>query len=464
MILFIALILTVYFLWSLVFINFFALAFNWEDFLIYLVVAVVIYFIFRLIGGSLNNKFNKSVNEFLEGKKQDLFSDKGLLRTFGFLLITLLPFLFYMLLFALYAAIVFSLYVFVAVSNLPRVPVALLIGLAIVALGSAYATIVGFYYFFFPPRRKTLGIEVSKNEQAKLWELVNQISSEIKAKPIDRIIITPDSGIGVYLHGSLFSALRGGGSRTLEIGLPSLHNLTSSEFKSILAHEYGHFSNRDTQWGSFTFAMGNSLLSTLRATPGPVKGENQGFATLVMALNPAYWSLLIYINLYFKITSGFQRIREVMADIRAMDLYGGESFGNGLLKVATNDLLFSEAVQNRYVPQLLQEGKTISNFAKIMDFVYSNFKSDGIKELQNKLLESSTTNSIYDSHPALTTRINYSKKFDSKKQDAKTPVQNLFDDWDEINKKTAELYNVRLITYLQVLAKANAKAELKSKK
>ncbi len=443
--------------------NFTSISFNYQDLLLYVVVALIIYLVVRAVGGALDKKFNNSVQNFLEGKKKELFDDKGLLRTFGLLLITLLPFLFYLLALALFAAIDFAVYGLWLVSNLPRIPIAILVGLAVVVIGTGMAILIGFYYLFFPPKRKTLGITVVKNEQKKLWNLTKEIATEIKAKQINKIIITPDPGVGVYLEGNLFSTIFGGGKRVLEIGLSSLHDLTVDEFKAILAHEYGHFSNRDTSWSSYTYSMGNSLTSTLRSMPGPSQDEKErgGWVRLMMTLNPAYWLLLLYVMLYFKITNGFSRIREVMADITAMRMYGGKAFGSGLLKVATNDTIFSEIIQSKYVPELLKEEKTISNFSKFMEIVFKGLEKKDIEEFQNNILSRSQTHNVYDSHPALKIRIDYSKKFENNPEKDNRPIGDLFDNWIEINEKTAELYNLRLV-YLMRLLNTQAKPGEKS--
>jgi len=447
-----SLILTVIF-GFLILTNFLSISFSYQDLLLYAVVALIVYLIVRAVGGSLDKKFNISVQNFLEGKKKELFDDKGLLRTFGFLLVTLLPFLFYLLALALFAAIDFALYGLMLISNLERVPVGILIGLVVVAIGTGIAILVGFYYLFFPPKRKTLGITIEENEQRKIWDLTREIATEIKTKPIDKIIITPDPGIGVYLEGNLFSKIFGGGKRVLEIGLPSVYDLTVDEFKAILAHEYGHFSNRDTSWSSYTYSMGNSLINTLRSMPGPSQDEKEGggWIRLMMTLNPAYWLLLLYVKLYFKITNGFSRIREVMADIMAMRMYGGKAFRNGLLKVATNDTIFSEIIQSKYVPELLKEEKTISNFSKFMEIVFKGLYKKDIEEFQNHILSRSQAHSIYDSHPALKVRIDYSRKFEEGSEKDKRPVADLFDNWTEINEKVAKLYNLRLLYLIQAL-------------
>jgi len=434
-------------------INFVSFSFSWQNLIIYSVGAFIIYSIVRLVGGSLDKKFNKSVNGFLTDKNEELFNNKGLLRTFGILLVTLLPFLLYLFALALFSAIDFAKYGLEFLIVYLRLQLkSAVIGFAIVVIGTGIAILIGVYYLLFPPKRKPLGISLNTNEEKKLWKITREVASEIQAKPIDKIIITPDPGIGVYLEGNLFSTIFGGGKRVLEIGLSSLHNLTVEEFKAILAHEYGHFSNKDTQWTPFTYAMGNSLISALRATPGPSQNENEGFSIVrgIMSINPAYWLLRFYVNLYFKITNGFSRIREVMADIRAMKAYGGKTFRNALFKVATNDIIFSEVIQSKYVPRLLKKGKTVPNFSVAMHFVYeSDYDKTTIEELKSNLLSHHETHNTYDSHPALNIRIDYSKKFDDKDEKEKDLVNKLFDNWDKINEKLAELYNLRLNYYLQ---------------
>ena len=107
-----------------------------------------------------------------------------------------------------------------------------------------------------------------------------------------------------------------------------MHDLTTDEFKAILAHEYGHFTIKTrngvlilTQWEVVKYIA-------LNARPSQDEKEG-GWVRLMMTLNPAYWLLLLYVMLYFKITNGFSRIREE-ADIMAMRLYGGKAFGNDL--------------------------------------------------------------------------------------------------------------------------------------
>jgi Zn-dependent protease with chaperone function len=441
--LFFALLLLIVFL-PLILSHFVIIAFNWLDLLIYGVVAFIIYLIIRGVGNSLDKKFNKSIQDFLDGKKEKILDDKGLLRTFAFLLIILLPFLLFLFALALFAAIDVGLYGFILISNLGIIDIRIPIALGVIIIGTAIAILIGLYYLFFPPKRKTLGITISHDEQEKLWDITKKIAIEIQTRPVDKIIITPDPGICVYLEGNIFSTIMGRGKRTLEIGLPSLYNLNIDEFKTILAHEYGHFSNRDTQWTPYTYSMGNSLMTALSNTP---------------TISPAYWLLRLYANLYFKITKGFSRIREVMADVMALDLYGSEAFSNGLLKVAMNDLVFNEKMQ-QFVPEYLKNGQVIINFSKFLKLMYEQIeKDDRYKEHAEKVLFASNINNVYNSHLPLKTRLEYVRKFEVVKEKENEKVESIFENWDKLNERVAELYNSRLLDFLNALRLAQIKRE-----
>jgi Zn-dependent protease with chaperone function len=443
--------------------SFITLGFYWGDLVIYSTVGLIVYVIIMVVGSALDKKFNNSMQTFFDGKEERLFDDNNLLRSFALLLITLLPYLLYLHALALFAAIDFAGYTLVYFGS-ERIPVVLLVGLAIVVIGTGLAILIGFYFMFFPPKRKTIGIVLNEREQQHLWAVSMEIAEEMKTKPINKMIVTQNPGICVYLEGNTFLTLLGRGKKVLEIGLPSLHNMNTREFKAILSHEYGHFSHRDTQWSVFTYSMGTSLINTLRSMPGPKRGSEWGLIRLIMAINPAYWIFLIYTMLYFKITNGFSRIREVMADIVAMNLYGGKSFASALMKVAVNDTF----IQPVWHSSLIESNLAISHFSKAMDNFYADHTTnEDIEELKKRILSRSQTHSIYDSHPALKTRIDYAMKYKDKEinisqQDEsfntsvdfdkifnnatpdELPISKLFNDWDLINTKIAELFNMSL--------------------
>jgi hypothetical protein len=98
------------------------------------------------------------------------------------------------------------------------------------------------------------------------------------------------------------------------------------------------------------------------------------------------------------------------------------------------------------------EGKTISNFSKFMEEVYKSVDKKIIDEFKSNLLQQSESHGAYDSHPALKVRIDYAKKFPEGAEKNTEPASQLFNNWDNINEKVAELYNLRLLYLIQALS------------
>lgn len=437
-------------IWFLTTLNLLHLAFNYEDLLFYLAIAGFVSVVVLIISTSLNKKFNLEIEKFIKGSSDQLIINKKLLGVYGKAIILMLPLLIYLLLLALFAAVSFSLYGFIIISNAERVPVALIFGLAVVALGTAYSVLIGLHKLFFPPKLASFGINLDEKKDLTLWNLVNTTAKAVNTKPANEIIISPDPGIGVYNQGNLISLLFGGGKRILEIGLPSIYGLSVAEFQAILAHEYGHFSNKDTIWGNFTSIMTRSILVTYRAVPGPTQsGEERknSIYELILALNPAYWIIHLFIKIYYRLINGFSRVQEVKADICAMQLYGGKNFGEGLLNVTVNDRLFNDVVIDKYVPMFLKENKVISNFSKIIEHVYKNVGKKTLKNMREEISHIKDSN-VYSTHPSLDVRLRYAQKFKNPNASKTNSIKSLFDSWDNLSEEVTNLFNYRLQHYL----------------
>jgi Zn-dependent protease with chaperone function len=226
--------------------------------------------------------------------------------------------------------------------------------------------------FFAGKKRSVFGIPVTRAEQPEVWETCDKAAKRVGTIRVDKIYISPQPGIGVHLSGGLLSLLIGRAKRTLTIGLGSIPCLSISEGEAILAHEFGHFSNKDTAWNSLTFTMAGALQNTLITMPNP--WNSSGWIKLTSALNPALWVLLGYRFLFAVVTSGFSRTREVFADKTAIGLYGYKNFVTGLMKVGRNDYLFSGHLVPQMVKILTEEGKIFTNLFYVLEQMHKSME------------------------------------------------------------------------------------------
>jgi hypothetical protein len=142
-----------------------------------------------------------------------------------------------------------------------------------------------------------------------------------------------------------------------------------------------------------------------------------------------------------------------MADVMAMELYGGDTFASGLTKVATNDLVFINIVHGQYVPQLVKEKKVITNFSEAMTSVYSQLDTATMDEVNKAVLGRGREASPYDSHPEIATRLDYARRFRSGAPGDDRPVSALFDHWADLHETAAKLYNMQLMHFLTAQSK-----------
>ncbi len=158
---------------------------------------------------------------------------------------------------------------------------------------------------FVRPKNEHPGRPVTPDELPELWELAREVAQRLNTLPVDAIFLAPGSEIGVLERGSLLRALlRRPGQRYLILGLGALAGLTQGELRAILAHEYGHFNQRDMAGGNFVNLVQRSLHSMAR---------NLAAAGLATWYNPAWWFVNLYNRIFLRITLGASRLQEILA-------------------------------------------------------------------------------------------------------------------------------------------------------
>jgi Zn-dependent protease with chaperone function len=180
------------------------------------------------------------------------------------------------------------------------------------------------------------GLLLDLSEHPRLAGLLSEVAGTIGARNVDRVFIVPDATVSVFERGGVMQQMRGQGERCLVIGAAVLHGMNAGELRAILAHEFGHFSNRDTAGGQFALAVRNSLHATV------VRLARSGAATRV---NPAWLFVTGYWKLFLRISQGASRLQEVLADRWAAHSYGVENFVRGLRHVVRASVEFSRHVE-----------------------------------------------------------------------------------------------------------------------
>jgi Zn-dependent protease with chaperone function len=225
------------------------------------------------------------------------------------------------------------------------------------------------------------GLKLDLAREPKVRQALDEVAARIGTRPVDTVYVTPDTSIAVFE--------RKHGERCLLLGAAVMEGMPLTAFKAILAHEYGHFSNRDTAGGGFALRVRRSLLTFI------LHLAQSGQATW---WNPAWWFAKGFYLLFLRISQGASRLQEILADRHAALAYGGEAFALGLRHVIERDVHFDDHAQVE-VKRAIQSNTAIANLFRAGQ--PSNDATSKIDELLNR------EPSPYDSHPAPRDRIRW---------------------------------------------------------
>jgi hypothetical protein len=187
-------------------------------------------------------------------------------------------------------------------------------------------------------------------------------------------------------RGGMFKQLSGKSERCLILGVGVLEGMKLSWFKAVLAHEYGHFSNKDTAGGGFAIAVRRSLMTM---------AESLAHGGAAAWYNPAWLFVNGFYRVFLRISQGASRLQEVLADRWAAFAYGADAFEGGLTHVIRQSVKFDFHAQNT-LNEVVEQQKPLANI-----YTYQPQTKAENAEVEEAVREAVHLQpSVYDSHPA----------------------------------------------------------------
>ncbi|MEV4336408.1 M48 family metalloprotease [Streptomyces sp. NPDC049590] len=89
------------------------------------------------------------------------------------------------------------------------------------------------------------GLPVTDTDEPRLWALVRELAAAAGTRAPERILLTGEVNASVSEEPRLLGLLPG--PRRLTLGMPLLTGLTEAQLRSVLGHEFGHFTGGDTR-------------------------------------------------------------------------------------------------------------------------------------------------------------------------------------------------------------------------
>jgi Zn-dependent protease with chaperone function len=105
-------------------------------------------------------------------------------------------------------------------------------------------------------------VEVTEADQPVLFSFIRQLTIDTQTKFPRRIYLSADVNASVFYDSnfwSMFFPVR----KNLQIGLGLVNVINITEFKAVMAHEFGHFSQRSMKLGSFVYNVNHVIHNML---------------------------------------------------------------------------------------------------------------------------------------------------------------------------------------------------------
>lgn len=305
-------------------------------------------------------------------------------------------------------------------------PMVLTIALGI-GLGSVGVLIVIFLLKFMFTSHQTDRshlLEITESDEPRLFEMIRDIVQEVGTSFPKKVYLSSEVNASVFYDSSFWSMFLPV-KKNLQIGLGLVNTITREELKAILAHEFGHFSQRTMKVGSYVYNVNQVIFNMLY--------DNKSYEEMIQTWANISSYFTIFVEIAVKINAGIQAIlrklytvvnkrylalsreMEFHADAIAASVTGYEPLKRSLLRMGIADQSFNNVLNfyNNKIAENIQSESIFSDQTAVLHFLsernnhqLSHQLPDISQEEQSKYDKSKLhINNQWASHPSVKDRI-----------------------------------------------------------
>jgi Zn-dependent protease with chaperone function len=243
---------------------------------------------------------------------------------------------------------------------------------------------------------ETDGVLIDLARETRLHGEVEALAKALNEKVPDEVYLVPVANAAVLERGK---------ERIMLLGLPLLQILTVSQFRAILAHEFGHYYAGDTRMGPWVFRARMNMAEVLTRL-----GRDSvvlSFLSRLAVVAILRWAVLSGLSLWWKLfnrlTQHVSRKQEYRCDELACYLAGSESLEKGLCSVSMAAATFA-SYWNQIVMPVVASGYRPQLADGYGRFLHAPEIAKAASAVLEKQLVTNAANPM-DSHPPLKARI-----------------------------------------------------------
>lgn len=230
------------------------------------------------------------------------------------------------------------------------------------------------------------GPQATPATHPRLFEELTAIANHVGQRLPQEVYLAQNINAGVRERGGIIGF---GGRRVMELGIPLLRILRISEFRAVLAHEFGHYRGGHTRLAPWIYKTREAIIRTVV--------HLSGHSAVVM------WPFLQYARIFLMITQEISRQQEFEADALAAHTGGARASIAGLRAVHGASIAYACYLRENTpaYAEWLGGPPPDDEFMKFMRLprIGEAIRNGLEEELANPQIDP------YDSHPPLAARI-----------------------------------------------------------
>src|SRR5215472_9645169 len=238
-------------------------------------------------------------------------------------------------------------------------------------------------------RFRAPGPRIDAGQQPRLFAEISNIAKAVGQEMPHDVYLVPEVNAWVAQRGGVGGL---GSRRVMALGVPLMSLLTVSQFRAVLAHEFGHYHAGDTKLSPWIYKTRTAILRTVRNL-----GSHRSYL--------AYLSYLFkwYAEMFLRITLAISRAQEYAADQLAARFAGSQALIEGLKQLHRGDTAWMPYLQAEVGP-VLAAGYAPPLSSGLAQFIASSkIRGEVEASLQKELVQGKAD--PFDSHPSLPERI-----------------------------------------------------------
>lgn len=301
---------------------------------------------------------------------------------------------------------------------------AIIIGVGVMGIGAMFFAFMVKFVFARFKNENPNRIQITEQEQPQLFEIIREVANDANTQFPKKVFIIPDVNASVFYNSSfwsMFFPVR----KNLQIGLGLLNSLNVSEFKAVLAHEFGHFSQKSMSIGSYVYTTNHIIYNLVYDYDNwdrlVDEWRSQGgiwgfFGSLTHAISDVVrWALRGAYNIINTQYLSLSREMEFHADLIAASIAGSQNIISALRRIEFTDIAYANTIDflNVLVDRKLYSQNIYPQHSALIQKQIQNFNlqsEDGLPVITLEALQKHTQKSRVNykdqwaSHPSLAER------------------------------------------------------------